>query len=312
MNSDIYKKIIKIEHERPGFNLTWIINNICTNHCPYCPDILHRGKNNYYSWEDAERFANEMIRLHPKMKVTFSGGEPTVNPWFKKLVNLFLDQGHWVGVSSNGVRAGHYWEDCRPTYLRLSYHPHHHDDEWVQRALDAWARIPDTIVRVMMPTDRWDQSMVVYEELKETGIGVEIVRIQDWKATVYHYDKLQEQFFDQITTQLSSSAKKLGGTPGFNSTAYTDDIKVKLPDHWPVHIANTGANRFFGWECDIGIEQLFLQYDGKIRKGNCEQDGWVASIQDPSTWQWPTQPTVCQQSECQCVTDIRISKRKYP
>lgn len=306
-----YKNIIEIKMEKPNFNLSWIINNICTNHCPYCPDVLHKGKNNYYTWEQAERFADEMIRLHPKIKVTFSGGEPTVNPWLKKLVNKFLSAGHWVGLSTNGVRAGHYWDDCRPTYLRISYHPHHHDDGFVQRAVDSWARIPDTIVRVMMPADRWDQSMAVYEELLETGIGVEIVRIQDWKAITYKYNKLQEDFFNKITPKQSNTVGELG-TPGFKSEAYTDKLlKTKLPPHWPVHFANTQYNRFRGWECDIGIEELFLQYDGKIRKGNCEQDGWFASIQDPSTWQWPDRPTVCQQTECQCVTDIRISKRKY-
>lgn len=311
MNNDtsIYERIIAIEMEKPNFNLSWIINNICTNHCAYCPEILHRGKNHHYSWEDAERFADEMIRLHPKMKVTISGGEPTVSPWLKPLVNKFLSAGHWVGISSNGVRAGSYWEDCRPTYLRLSYHPHSHDEGWVDRALEAWKRVPDTIVRIMMPADRWEQCMVIYDQLKETGIGIDVVRIQDWGAETYNYTKIQDQFFAN-TPSTGSATMPPTGTPGFKSEAYVEDQSIPLPYHWPVLLVNTENNRFRGWECDIGKDSLFLQFDGKIRKANCEQDGWFASIQDPTTWQWPTTSTVCQQTECQCITDVRTSKRR--
>ncbi len=316
MNKKIYSRIIEIRTEQPFFNLAWIVNNICTNHCPYCPDILHRGKNNYYTWEQAERFADEMIRLHPRMQVTFSGGEPTVSPWIKPLVNKFLNTGHKVSLVTNGIRAGAYWDDCRPTHLRISYHPHSHDDGFIERALGAWQRVPDTIVRVMMAADRWDQCTSVYEELKATGIGVEAVRILDWNAETYNYDKLQEQFFERTlpSTIYSNPSADLQDLKLVKTEVFTDitATRAPMPPNWPVVLANTECNRFKGWECDIGLEELFLQFDGRIRKGNCEQDGWFATIQDPSTWTWPTRPTVCEQTECQCISDIRVSKRKYP
>jgi MoaA/NifB/PqqE/SkfB family radical SAM enzyme len=310
-DSSIFKRIIAIETEKPNFNLTWIINNICTNHCDYCPEMLHRGSNHYYSWADAERFADAMIAQHRRIKLSIAGGEPTVSPWLKPLINKFLDSGHWVSVVSNGVRAGEYWEDCRPTHLRLSYHPHSHDDGWIDRAVAAWQRIPDTLVRVMMPADRWDQCLVIYQQLRDVGIGVEVVRIQDWGAKTYDYTLEQEQFFRD--TDSTSSTTRSQQSPGFRSLAYLEGRQLaKLDYQWPTLMANAQANRFQGWECDIGKESLFLQFDGSIRKANCEQDGWFARIQDPQTWQWPTNSTLCQQWECQCVTDLRISKRKRP
>lgn len=314
MNKKIYSRIIEIRTEQPFFNLAWIVNNICTNHCPYCPDILHRGQNHYYTWEQAEQFADEMLKLHPKMRVTFSGGEPTVSPWIKPLINKFLDHGQQVAITTNGIRSGNYWDDCRPTHLRISYHPHANNNQgFVTRAVDSWARIPDTVVRIMMTPDRWDECLAVYRELESTGIGLEVVRILDWGAKTYEYAHKQNEFFERTKPRTMYANSNLELVNLAKTQVWTDlsQFPMPMPPHWPVLLANTETNRFQGWSCDIGIEELFLQFDGKIRKGNCEQDGWFADIRDPATWIWPTKSTVCQQTECQCISDIRVSKRKF-
>ena len=49
--------VVKIQRRTPGvMAVTWVINNICTNACLYCPPNLHKGKNHHYDWENAKRF----------------------------------------------------------------------------------------------------------------------------------------------------------------------------------------------------------------------------------------------------------------
>lgn len=302
------KYVDEIRTEKSRFTLSWIMNNICTNHCPYCPEILHRGKNNYYTWEQAERFADQMITEHEKMLVVIGGGEPTVHPWFKAIVNKFLSSGHQVGVSTNAVRPVNFWQDCRPSHMRISYHPHYHRDYFVERCLAIWELIPDTVVKVMMPADRWDQSQLIYEVLKPTGIGLEAIKIQDWAATTYQYSSEQEYFFS--TTKPKPSERSVPGSDVWRSHAYIKNYRLNLGSNWPIFMVNNQVNRFKDWHCNIGIESLFLNYDGSIKTGTCPQAETVGWIQDPESWCWPTEPTRCGLDECQCITDVRISKRK--
>ena len=44
----IQQKFSKIVDDSGIFRLTWIINNICTQHCDYCPSYLNSGKNHHY------------------------------------------------------------------------------------------------------------------------------------------------------------------------------------------------------------------------------------------------------------------------
>ena len=51
------KRIIQvIQPDTAPLHLTWIINNICTNACSYCPENLHNGSNHNYDWENARKF----------------------------------------------------------------------------------------------------------------------------------------------------------------------------------------------------------------------------------------------------------------
>ena len=59
----IYKRseMIEIKQAKPAFYLTWVINNICTNKCSYCPPSLHNGKNHHYDWNQAKKFINNLF-----------------------------------------------------------------------------------------------------------------------------------------------------------------------------------------------------------------------------------------------------------
>ena len=307
--------LIKITSNEPRvFQLTWCINNICTNHCRYCPQILHMGKNHYYDWSHAEHFARELMQIHPHMQVVFAGGEPTVSPWLKDLINLFLSGGHVVGLTSNGVRKGSYWDDCRPDYICLSYHPAFELNlGWVTRAIETQRRIPHTTARIMMDPLHWDQCVKVYSILQNSKLGVEAVKIVNWGGRSQTVSYTPEQLEWLSGAQPKSALPNADQSKPANTTTahYMDGTSKRVSGPWANQLITEDQHHFTGWQCDIGLDSLFVHFDGSYRRGNCAEGGYVGRIQD-RLLKWPTTPVICHQHNCHCTTDILTPKRMIP
>lgn len=309
----IDNELVEIHSLEPKvFQLTWCINNICTNHCRYCPSLLHRGSNHHYDWSHAERFARILMERHPHMQVVFAGGEPTVSPWLKDLINLFLDRGHHVGLTTNGIRRGSYWDDCRPDYVCVSYHAEFSDDDWILRCLETQRRIPHVTARIMMDPDRWDQCVRVYEIMTRMSVGVEAVPIVYWGADTERvvYSPEQQQWLQSQTMKLPLPSSRV--KPEHLAEAeYLGGRRELTRNFWSTRLIARDQHHFTGWQCDIGLESLFVHFDGSYRRGNCAEGGYLGRIQDTRLI-WPTEPVICGQSQCHCTTDIETAKRMIP
>lgn len=299
--------LVLITEPNTVFQLTWCINNICTNHCRYCPDMLHRGQNKHYDWDDAARFSRAVLERHSKIQLTISGGEPTVSPWLKDLINLYADQGQIVGLTTNGVRPGYYWDNARPSYICISYHAAFDDGQWFERTRDTGQRIANTSVRIMMDPERWDQCCDMYQKIWDlTDLGVEAVRIVDWGAQPINYTEQQLDLLANMPSRASPGPvirSQLAQAVTFNGQSQP------AGGMWANKLAAQNKNIFTGWSCSIGLNSLFVQFDGSYRRGNCEQGGYIGWIQDP-TLQWPTEPVICGVPSCHCTTDILIPKKR--
>jgi hypothetical protein len=309
--------LVEIRHRNPEqsvFQLTWTINNICTNHCRYCPTMLHRGQNHHYEWQHAERFALALMDRYPRIQLAIAGGEPTVSPWLKDLIRLFTDRGHVVGVTSNGVRKGSYWDDGAPDYICLSYHAEFETDEWVVRAIETQERITHTTARIMMDPERWDQCVRVFNMLRATKLGIEAVRILNWGGG----SKTVSYTPDQLNWLADSKNKKPQSSQYHREkvehSALAEDFEgniIKANGPWANQLISNNEHYFTGWQCDIGLDSLFVQYDGSYRRGNCSQGGYVGRMQD-NILKFPTEPVICEISHCHCTTDITTPKRLIP
>jgi len=308
----IHTKFSKVVNRSEIFRLTWIINNICTQHCDYCPSYLNSGQNHHYDFSDAERFVLKLFEHHPRIHTIISGGEPTVSPWFKDLTRLLKSRPqNTVAVSSNAARPGAYWQDSAVDMISLSYHPQYHRDDFVQRVQDTQAAVPDIMVRVMMDPRRWDQCEIMYQRLlEETTAGVEVVRIVDWGAETPQYNAVQSQWL-AANRHRSPDIHRLSAStphPNISDIHSTSGELVYANEYWPNRLINEQTNRFTGWQCNIGLESLFVQFDGSVRRGNCEQGGYIGRITED--FELPQAPVTCRQIWCRCDTDQLITKVK--
>jgi len=324
--SDVFyqnKKIIEIKNNTGGLYLTWVINNICTNHCSYCPEILHTGQNHSYDWEQVKRFVLDCNSRYGHINCSISGGEPTLSPFFKDLVNLIYDTGGSIVLTTNLARTKSWWTDIVPkiSNMSISYHsefvPEELEDEYIEKILYV-KEFTYVNVRVMMYPPRWDRCINFYNKLKDklSGFSLEIVRItpnfgaeQDF-CTI-NYNAEQEKILSSTPVLQVSQPKPAGyrPTPDNYQVLFYDNQTASFDYSIASSLQNTNQNNFYGWECNLGLESLFVMYDGRVRSANCQEDsGWIGNIN--TGIEWPTQSMICNKKMCHCMADLFISKKQ--
>lgn len=307
-------KILRVKQPSTApFHLTWLMNNICTNKCSYCPETLHNGKNHYYEWNHAEKFLGILFSKFPKIHCTVAGGEPTVSPFFKDIVKLFYDNGHTIGVTSNGARTVRYWEEISKflNYTCFSYHPEFPDPLFLDKVRAASKNTPIT-VRIMMLPSKWDECEELYFKIAKE-FTVEPVRILNWSGrdqSAHIYSEKQLNWFENNTriAMPQPELKRIITHPEIGATFYFDDGSIEKNPN-TVDYINRGLTNFNGYRCEVGLKSLFIDFQGDVYLGNCAITGQVGTIQDPDNIKWQSTPVICNKLICHCTTDVNINKR---
>ena len=313
------KNLIKVKQQDNTMLLTWVINNICNNHCAYCPPTLNAGKNHHYDWEKAKEFIHRLFQHYPKIHCAISGGEPTMSPFFKELVDIFYESKHTVGITTNGARTIRYWEEIAPklSYICFSYHPSFEDPEFLDKVRIA-AKQTLVTVRVMMDSRHWDKSYEMFQRCCDIEeIAAEAVRILPEMALTRNVGETYTEEQEQILLSLPRKEMKYNPAtvnPNFKissmrSDFYFDDGSVEY-NAVPNQYITEGKNKFAGWYCAAGLESLYISYTGEIKIANCFQGGIKFHINDHAANELPTKGVICNQKLCHCGTDFLITKEK--
>lgn len=314
------KKIIQIRQRTSLLHLTWVLNNICTNHCDYCPPNLHMGKNHHYEWAHAKSFIERLMNRFEKIHCAISGGEPTLSPFFEEMIKLFHSKGHYVGITSNAARSVRFWEENSKylNYICFSYHPSFEDSKFLEKAIMA-SKYTKVIVRVMMDSRHWDNSIDMYNKcLDIPSIGVEPVRIltemsgAEGVGNSYTPEQIKwletaKYKYDIVPVIPSENPSWIQSE--YSSEYYYDDGTVTKIGN-STELKNKNLTDFSGWVCNAGLESLFVHYDGVVRRANCWEGGPLFHIDDHSKHSLPENAVICFQNTCHCGTDINLTKVK--
>jgi hypothetical protein len=86
---------------------------------------------------------------------------------------------------------------------------------------------------------------------------------------------------------------------------FDDNSSISQPAQYFVE---NNLNKFKGWECDIGLNQLTVEVD-EVYRGICKEGGVVAYT-DSNNWTWPKDKIVCNKESCNCSFDVMSNKIK--
>ena len=307
---------------RPYIHICWMVHNHCNHRCSYYDKANWGGDHPWPTLESAKRFFEQVFRHYHdrKVVVSFTGGEPTLWPDFRSLVDWLHERKISLGMTSNGTMGAKYFAEISPKldWLSLSFHPQFTNPEPFLETVLASSASPHLTVRLMMPPERrlWNRSMDFSKKIRQSSrlnrsISVEHVPIVDGFGSTntkpVQYEADQSQEFARTSITVGPETPKPIQSPISNIFAGFAGPPKAYADYDLNQLVADGAANFFGWRCEIGREQLFIDSSGHILRAGCRVGGGVGHLNDADI-QFPTAGIRCNKTFCHCVTDVIVTK----
>lgn len=181
-------KTTAIKHQgQPYLSVVWDTGRRCNYDCTYCEATRH---NNYSTPKPFEEFKEtfDFIRAWADLyntrrknptpiSISFTGGEPTANPNFWKLIDYIKstpDQ-YFLSLTTNGAWGKKSSKTIIENFggVTISYHAEADKKlkDNVIRNIQELAKTDINLqVNVMLHVDYWDETLEVYQSLKAQGI----------------------------------------------------------------------------------------------------------------------------------------------
>lgn len=244
-----------------------------------------------------------------------------MSPFLNEAIELLHSRGHTVSLTSNGVRSIEYWKNIAPKVnnVAFSYHPAYGIEDFFEK-VETISRVTQIGVRVMFDSRHWDTAIAFYHQCMEIPyLRVEAVRVLPEISGGHTIGS--DYTADQLAWLATNNGRQV-------SQSRQIDLKVQNPTWKQLYMAsnfyyNDGsvdqygdANHlisseqsfFNGWACSIGLESLYISWDGRVRKGNCRQGHELFHLDDHANHSLPSEGEICTMGRCTCPTDILVSK----
>ena len=304
-NSNLISKVESRWPHQNSLKVEWNLGKRCNYDCSYCPASIH---DNYSPHTDINILTNAVDKLFSigkPLRISFTGGEPTVHPKFEQLIEYVRSKGpEYISVTTNGTRNHQFYESLNVNNYVFSIHFE-----------DPWERVAETIVLYSMFNWKYEASIQVnlmahhlhMGEVKRCAEYLEknkipyVVRRLRW--TEGDHDVFDDNRYDpkDLEWVLSKDAQVKANT----FIHYSDEREMKIlhaNDVIKLHL-----NQFKGFKCNAGLESLMINWDGEVSRATCRVGGSLGNIY-LGTFTIPTEPVTCTRNFCTCAADIPLTK----
>jgi len=323
---EVPQKIEKTENS-VDLSIVWSIHNFCNFNCSYCPEYNSNGSEKWLDLEKAKHIV-DMIHQHYSQKLgfkkilfSFTGGEPMFFKGFTDLIQHISSKGMYSGLTSNGSGSLKLWEKIidKLEFISISYHPEFINDESLLKLLNLMhddSRVIIPTIRLMSPSEEihFKKAKDFVDKLKERyeNYAYEFVKIQnDFGVGIKesNYSNEQESFLiNNNYTEIRKSPEK---------TRYSDiylehQITYKSGKSEILRandLVNNNTINFQNWDCNAGLESLYIDYNGDVFMAGCKINGAIINLQRENSFEFPANPVTCSFKRCICQADIMISKK---
>jgi organic radical activating enzyme len=264
------------------------------------------------------------------VRLTINGGEPTLWPELGEFVKRMHEStGCRITLNTNGSRTIRWWEEYASYFddIQISVHREQCGVSHITQLLDLIYINTDTFcgAQVLMDPLAWDNSMDILNHLVDhpTPWLVKTVLITDPSsgAVMPNYqtehlnfmrDAVKKRPPDDYIEYMKSNGK----------IDETDKKEAKIifsngteEPYNTFRLMENDWNKFYGWNCNVGIDRLGINYSGEV-EGNCGEKVFDTSLNIYDTKfiakfkPEMITPIKCKKIYCDCTSDIRVTKRK--
>ena len=299
------------------FRIQWNLSNVCNYSCSYCPAHLHDGsiprlpRDVVLSF--CEFLVNEIqIKRNKKIGILFTGGEVTQVPYFPEILKYLSDNNCHITVHTNGSRTLNYWKRVAPYINQMSISVHHESCDYTHlenlNTLVQEYDIANDYLFCIPPENfdaMWEKAYYFVNNVTPC-VYIKPLR-KDFGPEWYDYTDEQWDLIKNTDFEYAGSMPPPRGTW---STSMKHDVLWSTGEttvKTSSEIQNANLHHWKGWYCNIGKEQLIIDFDGNVYGGQCKVGGTLFNVYD-NFKVIPDQPTICTQNTCDCRADMLIKK----
>lgn len=306
--------IVEIKRAVDTLYIYWTLTDFCNFRCSYCPDSLHSGeyarsiKPGFPSEEHIQLFIDKVLaNLNGRfLNMTISGGEPTLHPMFKTIIEKMNPHGS-VEVVTNGSRAVEWWQDMAvlPDKVTISLHPEFSKLDKINELgnflLD---NNIDLTFNLMCDPEHWQWVVDVKTLLDPRLHGHINAKIltdhknkeTDGKPFSYYEDQLE--FIKKQQSNIPNSDKRKR-----TFAIYEDGTQSGLD---AFRLVTNNQHIFTGWSCSAGKDGLRVSFDGNVYAGICS----IKTLGKLATFEFEKEDITCTKPYCKTAGDINLNKKR--
>lgn len=289
-------------HEN-SIHIEWNLGKRCNLDCGYCPAEIH---DNFSPHTNINTLTDTVLLLEDlgkPIRLSLTGGEPTVHPEIEELLKCASARLNWLSVTTNGLRPAHWYINQPVNQWVFSLH---FDNDHSQRAaeniiyysqlLDMENKDTKFLVNLMCHHDYMDSVKNAANLLDGHHIPYVCRRIRWTRAEERDYFddmRYKEKDLEWILSK-TATVKANCVVDGKDFIHANDIIKHKL-------------NSFEGWKCNAGLESLMINWDGEVHRATCRVGGSLGNIYN-GTFEQPHDSIICTRKWCTCAADIPLTK----
>lgn len=273
------------------FSIIWDTGRRCNYDCTYCEATRHNLHSPHKTLDEFKvtlDFINKWTSLYNSKRkksirtnINFTGGEPTVNPNFWKLIEYIKQQPeeYDLGLTTNGAWDIKNSQKIIDNFIgvTVSYHAEA-APVLKERAIKNILTLAESNiwlqVNVMLHADYWDETVSVYNMLKSKGIKCNPRPIGDggivrkgWfvdsdgtnRRTSHEYTTEQQRWFWEEMGVKSPPASVAEGNQLGRACCGSRSLEGKVDNIWqPIKLVNT---EFKNWYCMVDWYFLYIDQE---------------------------------------------------
>ena len=166
-NNKIFAYMDRIVGDQTPITADVFLSDVCNNACPYCTykrhsDDIIPSKEHFMSFEQFNLYADILLNKGIQGIILTGGGEPTLNPDFKKITEWLENNEIHYGINTN---FNIYYEFA-PDYLKISLDGYDRESYKQIRGVDAYDKVIENIKKYC----QWKQKNNI-----KTKVGLQIL-----------------------------------------------------------------------------------------------------------------------------------------
>lgn len=302
--------------------IEYMIGNTCNHKCWYCFKGSNEGD---FRWtDDFDTIVNNFFHLldhyktigKDRFEIHIVGGEPTLWPDLGKFIKRIKENYNvWASISTNGSRTLRWWEQYAEYFddVMISVHHEYADIEHLKNVADTvYKKGPVVNTMILMDPKAWDNCINIISQLQKSKYRWFINAMEVMHPTI-SYTPEQLKFINNSIKRfpnpfwLVKKLKKLKRKP---KVVFNNGKTKSVNRNW---IGLNKQNNFKGWMCNIGVDNLYIDKDGRIT-GACRTTLFENyNINDTNfveKFNPIIKPKICDMNFCGCQPEQLLNKIK--